>query len=91
MLDDHERKALREVERRLLREDPGFGRDFDARARRLSHPSHAGVGIKIFLLGGSLMSALVLLAGSLSGAAAVAVATWLIWLTWRYTTVAGPR
>jgi hypothetical protein len=37
------------------------------------------------------MSALVLLAGSLSGAAAVAVATWLIWLTWRYTTVAGPR
>jgi hypothetical protein len=36
MLDDHERKALREVERRLLREDPGFGRDFDARARRLS-------------------------------------------------------
>jgi hypothetical protein len=86
MIDDYESKTLREVERRLLREDPEFTRAFDARAQRLSRTSPPGVGIKIFLSGGLLLSALMLIAGSLSGAMAFAIATGLIWLTWRHTT-----
>ena len=85
MLDDYERNSLREVERRLLSEDPEFARAFDARAQRLSRASLVGVGIKIFLMGGLLVSALVLTAGSLSGAVMFAIATGLIWLAWRYT------
>jgi hypothetical protein len=84
MLDDYERNTLDEVERRLLSEDPGFARAFDAHAESLSRASMAGVGIKIFLIGGLLVSALVLVAGSLSGAVAFAIATWLIWLAWRF-------
>jgi hypothetical protein len=85
MLDDFERNALREVERRLLSEDPEFARAFDARAQRLSSASLVGGGIRIFLVGGLLVSALVLGAGSLSGAVAFAIATGLIWLAWRFT------
>jgi hypothetical protein len=83
MLNDHERNTLREFERRLLSEDPEFARSFDARAQRLASASPPGVGIKIFLVGGLLLSALVLVAGSLSGAVAIAVATGLVWLVWR--------
>ncbi|TWF80469.1 DUF3040 family protein [Pseudonocardia hierapolitana] len=83
MLSDRERETLREVERRLLIEDPEFARYFKARAQRLPHPAD-GLGIKIFLIAGLLISALVLVAGSLGGAAAFAAATGLIWLTWRW-------
>jgi hypothetical protein len=91
MLDDYERNALREVERRLLSEDPEFTRAFAARARRLPHNSPTGTGIKIFVIGGSLVSALVLIAGSLSGAVSFAIATGLIWLVWRGTTAPTSR
>jgi hypothetical protein len=85
MLDDYERNTLHEVERRLLDEDPEFARAFDARARSLSRGRVVGGGIKIFLIGGLLVSALVLLAGSPSGAVAFAIVTGLIWLAWRFT------
>jgi threonine/homoserine/homoserine lactone efflux protein len=85
MLDDYEKNALDEVERRLLSEDPEFAQVFDVRAESLSRASAVGAGIKIFLIGGLLVSALVLLAGSLSGAVAFAIATWLIWLAWRFS------
>lgn len=81
MLSDREREVLREVERRILTEDPEFARRFDARAQRLAHRA-GGPGIKIFVLAGLLLSALVLVAGSLGGAVAFAVATGLIWLVW---------
>jgi hypothetical protein len=83
VLSDREREALREVERRLLIEDPEFARSFKARAQRLPHPA-GGFGIKIFLIAGLLTSALVLVAGSIGGAVAFATATGLIWLTWRW-------
>jgi Flp pilus assembly protein TadB len=91
MLDDNERNTLREVERRLLSEDPEFARTFDARAQRLSRASGAWSGIKIFLVAGLLVSALVLLAGSLSGAVVFAIATGLIWLVWRFPAAMTPR
>jgi hypothetical protein len=86
VLSDHERKALREVERRLVREDPEFARSFDARAHRLSRASRDGARIKLFLLAGSLLSSIALIAGSLSGAVTFAVATALIGLVWRFST-----
>jgi DUF3040 family protein len=82
VLSDRERETLHEVERRLLIEDPEFARSFKARAQRLPHPT-GGVGIKIFLVAGLLLSALVLVAGSLAGAVAFVGATGLIWLVWR--------
>jgi Protein of unknown function (DUF3040) len=82
VLSDRERETLREVERRLLQEDPAFARSFEARAKRLPRPA-GGPGIKIFLIAGLLLSALVLVAGSLGGALAFATATGLIWLVWR--------
>jgi hypothetical protein len=88
VLSDRDREALREVERRLLLEDPEFARSFTARARRLPHPI-GPLGGKVFLIVGLLLSALVLDAGSLGGAAAFAVATGLIWLAWRRTGGAG--
>lgn len=83
MLNDRERDTLREVERRLLDEDPEFARAFNARAQRLPHPA-SRLGIKIFLIAGLLLSALVLVAGSLGGAVAFAAATGLVWLAWRW-------
>jgi hypothetical protein len=83
VLSDRERETLREVERRLLIEDPAFARTFTARAQRLPHPT-TGLGIKIFLITGLLLSALVLVAGSIGGAVAFAAATGLIWVTWRW-------
>jgi hypothetical protein len=92
VLNDHEREALREVERRLLSEDPDFAESFTARAQHLSDPSRAGVGIKAFLVAGLVVSALMLVIGSLGGAAAFATGTGCIWLAWRFgaAVTAGP-
>jgi hypothetical protein len=83
VLSDREREVLREVERQILHEDPEFARSFDARAQRLRHRA-GGLGIKIFVLAGLLLSALVLVAGSLGGAVAFAIGTGLVWLAWRW-------
>jgi hypothetical protein len=83
VLSDREREALREVEQQILDEDPGFARSFEARAQRLPHRA-GGLGIKIFVLAGLLLSAFLLVAGSLAGAAAVAIGTGLIWLARRW-------
>jgi DUF3040 family protein len=82
VLSDREREALRRVERQILNEDPAFVRSFDARAQRLPHRT-GGVAIKIFVAVGLLISAFVLVAGSLGGAVLFAVATGLVWLVWR--------
>jgi hypothetical protein len=84
VLNDREREALREVERRLLSEDPRFVRSFIARAQRLPQASGARVGIKSFLFAGLLVCAVMLLIGSVPGALAFAVATGAIWLSWRF-------
>jgi hypothetical protein len=81
---DHERETLLGIERRLLSDDPEFAQSFDARARDLYSASRDGVGAKIFLVAGLLISALMLVVGSLGGAVAFTVGTGLIWLVWRF-------
>jgi hypothetical protein len=81
---DHERETLLGIERRLLSEDPEFAQSFDARARHLHNASRYGVGTKIFLVAGLLISALILVVGSLGGAVAFTLGTGLIWLVWRF-------
>lgn len=84
MLSDHERETLREVERRLLSDDPTFAQSFDARAQRLSPAYQDRVGFTMVIVAGLLLSALMLVIGSLGGAAAFAAGTGLIWLAWRF-------
>lgn len=84
MLSDHERERLREVERRLLSDDPAFARSFDARAQRLSPAFQDRVGFAMVIIAGLLLSALMLVIGSLAGTAAFGAGTGLIWLAWRF-------
>ena len=72
MLSDHERKTLREVERQFLAEDPEFTRSFDTRAQRLRRRHLDGVSVKIAIVAAVLLGALMLVAGSPSGALAFA-------------------
>ena len=89
MLNDHERKALREVERRLIDDDPRFARHFEARQTRLQrNPRRRGNVIAAVLT--VLLAALMLLAGSVFGALATAVTTVLIWAVWRRSVGTGP-
>lgn len=81
MLSDRELEVLRRVERQILNEDPAFVRSFDARAQRLARQV-GGIGIKIFVVAGLLLSAFLLVAGSLGGAVLFAVATGLVRLVW---------
>jgi hypothetical protein len=83
VLNDHERETLREVERQFLVEDPEFTRSFDARAQRLQRRHLDGGLVKIFLVAAVLFGALMLLAGSPSGALAMAALAGLIWLARR--------
>ncbi|TQM11800.1 DUF3040 domain-containing protein [Pseudonocardia kunmingensis] len=91
MLSDREREALREVERRILDEDPGFARAFEARARRLPRGSAGRVGATFLLVVGVLLSAVVVLAGSWGIALALALAIALAWLVLRFEDAGPPR
>ena len=84
MLSDQERERLREVERQLMAEDPGFPRSFDARAQRLDR-KRMGISARIAIVVALLLSALMLVAGSLEGALAIVGATGLIWLAWLHS------
>ena len=81
MLSDHEREALREVERRFQVEDPRFTRAFEARQARLERRPHK-LGARLAVVVAALFTAFLLLAGSVTGALAVALATGLLWLAW---------
>jgi hypothetical protein len=82
VLNDHERKALREVEHQLMADDPEFTRAFEARQARLQrHIGRRAVGIVV--AAGMLIAALMLIAGSFAGALAVAATTGLIWMACR--------
>lgn len=84
MLSGHERTTLRELERRLLTEDPEFTRSFDASAQHL-HGGPDRWGLQTSLVTGLLLSALMLVTGSLGGSVAFAAATGLVWLAWRFS------
>jgi fatty acid desaturase len=89
VLNDHERKTLREVEHQLMADDPEFTRAFEARQARLPRRPRRGTGIAV--VAGILLAALMLIAGSLTGALAVAVTTWLIWMAYRRAAGLGRR
>jgi len=81
VLSDHEWKALREVERQFQAEDPGFARSFEARQTGMArHPRK--LGVRLILGSAALLAVLVLIAGSLAGALAIAFTTALIWVAW---------
>lgn len=90
MLSDPEWKSLCDVERQLLAEDPEFARRFEARQTLLSgHPRKSGA--RIALIVGLLLTVIMLVAGSPSGALAFAAATSVVWLAWRYFDETGRR
>ena len=70
MLSEHDRRALRELERRLAAEDAAFVQRFDAdpRPRRPARPA-GRAGLAQFA-GTLLLGMLMLLAGSMAGAVA---------------------
>ena len=79
MLNDHERKTLREFEREFQVEDPEFIRSFDTGAQRLRRRHPDGVWFQIAIVAAVLLGALMLVAGSLSGALAFAAVAGLTW------------
>ena len=79
MLSDHERETLREVERQFLAEDPGFAHAFEARQTRMSRRPHRW-GARIALVTAALLTAFLVVAGSLGSALVVAVVAGLIWV-----------
>lgn len=84
MLNDHERKTLREVERRFQAEDPRFTRSFEARQTRMArHPCRWAANLAV--VAAALLAAVTLLAGSLTGALAIVLATCLVWAAWRHS------
>jgi len=83
VLNDHERKTLREFERQFQVEDPEFIRSFDTHAQRLRRRHLDGVWFQIAIVGAVLLGALLLLAGSPSGALAFGAVAGLTWLTRR--------
>jgi hypothetical protein len=90
VLNEHERKTLREVEHQLMADDPEFTRAFEARQARLRrHPGQRAVGIVV--VAGMLIAALMLIAGSSAGALAVAATTGLIWMACRRPAGLGGR
>jgi hypothetical protein len=84
VLSDHERKALRGVERQFQGEDPRFTRSFEARQTRLARHPHK-LGAHLAVVAATLLAAVTLLAGSLTGALAIVLTTWLIWMAWSHS------
>jgi len=80
VLNDHERKTLGEVERQFQVEDPEFTCSFDTRAQRLGRRHLDEAWFQIAMVAAMLLGALMLVAGSPSGALAFAAGAALIWL-----------
>jgi Flp pilus assembly protein TadB len=77
VLSDHERKTLREVERRCMADDPDFTRAFAAGQTRLSRHPHQ-LAVSVLVVAAVLLTVFLLVAGSLAGAVTVAASTGLI-------------
>jgi fatty acid desaturase len=85
VLDDHERETLREVERRLLADDPDFVSDFQARQSHLPRRTFRR-GTIVAVVIAVLLVGLMLAAGSVGGAILWLVATAVVWGMWRHST-----
>jgi Flp pilus assembly protein TadB len=84
VLNEHERKTLREVERRLQAEDPRFTRSFETRQTRMArHPRKGATNLAVGAA--ALLAAVTLLAGSVTGALAIVLAACLVWAAWRHS------
>lgn len=83
MLSDHELKTLRELERRLLEDDPGFPRSFDTRARRLGRPQ-LGLPAMTAIAVAMALGAVLVVAGAPGAALGLVTVTGLLWLAWRW-------
>jgi hypothetical protein len=83
MLSEHDRRALRAIERRLLAEDAAFGQRFDADLEPHRHTLPTGLGAAQFA-GTLLLGLLMLLAGSTAGVVAFLGAAAAIALAWWY-------
>jgi hypothetical protein len=90
VLNDHERRTLREVEQQIMVDDPEFVCSFQARQARLQRdPRRRGAAIAAGVA--ILLAVFMLLAGSLTGAIASAVTTVLIWAVWHSSTGTASR
>lgn len=88
MLDDHERKVLRDIQRRLAFDDPNFEESF----RALESPAAARRGelrpayTAVIIVAG-LLAVVMLLAGSAGGALAFAIVATAVWCARHFLTV----
>jgi hypothetical protein len=90
MLDDNDRKTLREVERRFLTDDPEFARSFHEQLRE--QPSApAGSNGKIAVVAALLFSAFLLLAGFPGGALACLMTTAAVCAMWFFLDESDPE
>ncbi|HYH30146.1 MAG TPA: DUF3040 domain-containing protein [Pseudonocardia sp.] len=85
MLDDRERRALNEVERRLVADDPAFARSFTAYEQRLAAHGGRRRGGRIALTVAAVLCTVTLLAGSLLGAVAITATVWFVWTAWQWS------
>lgn len=83
MLSDHERRVLDEIERQLAVEDHESGRPGPALRQRPGRDGHQPVARAVLIIVGWL-AVFLLIAGAAVAALALAVATALGWLLWRY-------
>lgn len=81
MLSDHEMRTLRELERRLLDDDPDFPRRFDMRARRLDRRRRELRVATALVLA---LAAVLLVAGAPGAAFALVAVCGVVWLAWRW-------
>jgi hypothetical protein len=90
MLSDHDRRTVNDLERRLAIDDAAFVRHFDALAPLRQVPRRHGSGVAQ-IAGTLVLGILMLLAGSMAGAAAFLGAAAVIGLTWWYVQDPGPE
>jgi DUF3040 family protein len=90
MLNEHEQRVLRDLERQFLTDDPDFPRSFDTRAKRLGR-SPVALSTHLAIVIALVIGATMLAAGSPAGALASIALTGLIWLAWRRTAAHGDR
>ena len=83
MLSEHDRRALRAIERGLRADDTAFGQQFDAALPPRRHPRPTGLGAAQFA-GTLLLGLLMLVAGSTAGSVAFFGAAAAIGLAWWY-------
>lgn len=84
LYDDHDHRALDELEQHLSREDPAFVLRFSRAQQRMPARFRHRKGNRVALVVAATMGVLLLLLGAPFGALAAVLATGLVWLVWRY-------